>query len=1144
LARQAQQKQTLELYCFGGLEIRIEQTPITTLVSRKADALVTYLACNAHSLPREVIADLLWDDRTQSQALGNLRVVLNSLRQTLSPWVTITRQSVQLPRTEQLWADCIEFDQLVKPVFYTMPLTPAKIDALHHALQLYNGEFLAGFFLRDASQFDEWVSFERERYHIGAVRAAQILTSHYLANQDYAQGVNVAQRWVQLDSLNEKAHQMLMELLVQAGQRTAALEHYQQHANKAVAEGIELSSEFEVLYQKLSRDELASEIVGLRQPLPTGEASTTAVHHNLPSPLLPIIGRTEELKQIQERLADPSCRLLTITGMGGAGKTRLALEAAQLLAKSAKGNALFCDGIYLVRLDQVMAEQPLVSVIANAIGHTFQGPHEQTKQFLQYLRNRNILLLLDNFEHMLSHSDFLLEILHTAPAVKILVTSRLRLEFLGEWLLEIEGLPYPLPHSAVANRQPGQPFAPLPWHEYPATSLFILTAQAILPSLQPEPQRDAIVAICQMLDGLPLGIQLAASAVRTHSCAEIVASLQSNVDSLRSNMRNLPERHRSLRAVFNHSWNLLSDEEKAAFANLAVFTDGFTAVHAEAIADVSPELLVQLNTKSLIQLTEREVDDGGNADGTKQTFRRYQMHSVLHQFATEELAKDSENESLRRQRHALYFCRYAVEHGTALGSRQAADAIRLLTIELENIRAGWLYALTHYRDDLLYKMVPVLIRLYLFRGLLLDARACLKRAVEEVGGWIEVGKQQPGQQTNLLEWQCLLAHLYAYQAEVEIELGRYDNAIQAAQSSIDSAQLASNGEARALGILQWGIALNYQGLYKQAKERLQQALDLTQQHEMIQAEATAQRFLGINSFYQGDYTAGRLHHEVAIRLYREQDNLVDELRTYHSLAMLYFYTGDYLQARQHYERCRQQYEQIGDRPTLSLTLNNLGAVSSHLGDYANALHSFEEALIIRRQIGDRQREGLILANMGLLAHLMNDNRRALDYCTQALEVSLETGERDTEAYARTCLGHALLELGRVAEATANYEQAAEMRRNNGQLTQILEPLAGLARVHLRLGDAKTAATYVAEILPHLSVHTYAGIVELIRIYLTCYRVLYLQEDSRAKEILTMGYRVLQDRAAKILDTNLRKNYFENIIAHRDLMTEYETQIFA
>ncbi len=1122
----------LELHLFGGLSIQLQHKPVMGLVSRKADALIAYLACNPHVYRREVLADLFWDDRSQIHAMGNLRVVLNSVRRELATQITITRQTISMPRTPQLWVDAVEFENYLAPLLHATSNTTSALLGLQKALNLYKGEFLAGFFLREAHQFEEWMLFERERHHIGAVKAAQTLTHCYLASQDYGQGIQTAQRWVQLDMLNEEAHRTFMELLVYNGQRTAALDHYQQYLGKSLREGFDLSGEFNAFYQQLTRDELAIQVEGLQAGLVRLENYQATIPHNLPSSLTPMIGREKELRQIQERLEDPSCRLLTVMGLGGVGKTRLAIEAALALATPTPGNLLFRDGIYLVRLDRIESDELLPSVIANALNYTFQGPLHPIKQLHQYLRSRRLLLILDNYEHLSQYSNLLMEILQHAPHVKILVTSRTRLEFLGEWILPIEGLSHP--PAAAPTGQAGthrQKTTTVAWDEFPATYLFIHTAHAIQPEFDPNAERLAIIEICQTVDGLPLAIQLTAAAVHAHSCQEIATAIRRNLDFIHSNMRNLPERHRSLRAVFKHSWQLLPAIEKEAFANLAIFMDGFSAEQAAAVADVPTEILTNLMNKSLIQQLEVQIDSSST-----QRYRRYRMHPVLHQYALEELSVDPQNESARGQRHCLYFCHFAVEQNAILEGAKAAEASAALALEVNNLRASWHFALRHCQDELLLTMLPALMGFYLLRGFLQDALGILEGAIGEVGGW---SSSNPLKQSSQ---QRLFTHLFAHKAEVLVELGRYDSAIAAGQKAIGYAKTETDGAGEALGHLYWGIALNYQGLYKPAKEKLQYALGLAQLEESSQSEAAAQRYLGVNSFYQGDYTAGRLHHETAIRLYQERKELINELRTYHSLAMLYFYTGDYSQARQHYERCRQAYQDIHDLPALSLTLNNLGAVSSHLGDYTKALRSFEDALSIRREIGDRQMEGLILANIGLLVHLMNNNRLALDYCTQALDVSLELGERDTEAYARTCLGHALLELGRIAEAITNYEQAVHIRKTNDQLTQMLEPLAGLARAHLRLREATIALDYVEEILPHLTVHTFAGIVELIRIHLTCYRVLYLLEDPRATEILAMGYLILQERAAKITDKNLRKYYFENIIAHRELMTEYETTV--
>lgn len=1133
----------LELHLFGGMEINFDQQRVTKLASRKAHALVTYLVCNPYVYPRDVLADLLWDERTQRQAMGNLRVILNSMRNELSPFVMITRQTVQIDRSEELWADTVRFEELVAPLTQgtlAMPLPSHLVTDLQGALQLYKGEFLAGFYLRDAQQFEEWAVFERERYHILAVKTARALTHHYVAMQEYGSGVAAAQRWIQLDPLGEEAHRLLMELLLGDGQRTAALDHYQAYINRLAQEQMEPSLELNLLYQQITRDELSAQIHSLQISEPEmafvpSAANRRMIPNNLPSALTPIIGRDEEIAQIQSRLENSSCRLLTIVGLGGVGKTRLAVETAQLLTTSAAAQRLFGDGIYLIRLERIEAKQLLPSIIASAIHYTFQGTLDPTKQLLQYLRNRRILLIFDNFEHLISESDLIDELLQHAPHLKILLTSRQRLEFLGEWLFPIQGLPYPALLQRGENGRwetdvlpQSKATAEIPWYAYPATQLFIHTVQTLRPMFEPEADKEFIIKICHILEGLPLGIQLAAAAVHTHSCLEIATAIQQNLAFINTTMRNLPERHRSLRAAFDHSWQLLSDEEQAAFRNLAVFVDGFSEESAIAVNDISQAMLIRLINRSLVQQMEGHYDQN-----PQHRYRRYRLHPVLHQYANQQLAAALANEEERRQRHCLYFAHFAAEHEAELSTARAGDTARLLVLELENIRAAWRYALTQRWSDPLHSMLPVLMRFYLLRGFLLDAIALLDSAIAAIEQWIT----SAGNAKTL--WQPLLVLLFTHKAEILTEQGHYEQAWQTGQIAIEHARKSKDllGEAR--GYLQWGIALNGQGAYEQAIEKLTHALRLARNGDLLAIEATAHRHLGVSSFYQGDYVAGRTYYETAIQQYQMLGDLLSELRTYLSLGMLYIYNGGYFQARQYYERCLQAYQEIGDRATMAVALNNLGAVSTHLGDYQNATQFFQEALTIHRSIGDRQTEGLILANLGLVAHLINNHPTALDHCLRALDVSLEIGERDTEAYTRTCLGHVLLELGRASEAVVNYEQAIAVRKSTGQEPQMLEPLAGLARTYLRLRKPHDALSYVEEILPHLQVGTYAGIVELIRIYLTCYRVLYLLEDPRANDVLTMGHTILRERAERITDTRLSQCYLENIIAHRELLTEYE-----
>ncbi len=226
---------------------------------------------------------------------------------------------------------------------------------------------------------------------------------------------------------------------------------------------------------------------------------------------------------------------------------------------------------------------------------------------------------------------------------------------------------------------------------------------------------------------------------------------------------------------------------------------------------------------------------------------------------------------------------------------------------------------------------------------------------------------------------------------------------------------------------------------------------------------------------------------------------------------------------------------------IGLELNNLGAVYYHLGRYELARRYYIDGLTLKRAIGDRPLEGLLLANLGLLTYLLGDHAAALAYSQEALAITQESGERDFQAYARLCMGHAYMGLGRLAEAATAYRQAVELRQTLTQSQQALEPLAGLAAVYLAAGDLPMALATIEQILPHLNAEALAGVVESIGIYLTCYRVLSANQDARAAAILNAGAQLLQERAARISDAESRQSYLENVVAHRALLAAAATR---
>ena len=376
--------------------------------------------------------------------------------------------------------------------------------------------------------------------------------------------------------------------------------------------------------------------------------------NNLPPQLTPFVGRGDELAQIAERLANPDCRLLTLVGPGGIGKTRLALQAAvdQLHA--------FRDGVYFVSLTPVGATTFIPAAIANALGFSFYGQDEPQVQIVNFLRNKQMLLLMDNYEHLLGGIDLLADLLANAPRLTLLITSRERLNLKEEWLLPVTGLPYPA-HSVDKDL-----------NRYAAVSLFVETARRTKPSFVLDGNEGAVAEICRAVEGMPLGLELAASWLRAMPCEVIAGQIQRDLDFLATPLRNVPDRHRSLRAVFEHSWDLLDEDERTALAELSVFRGGCDTEAAASLAGADLMMLAGLVDKSLLRF-----DDHG----------RYDMQELLRQFAAEKLAEADQVVNTRNGHLQCYLDLAETLEMQFFGPQNLATLDRLET-EHDNMRAA------------------------------------------------------------------------------------------------------------------------------------------------------------------------------------------------------------------------------------------------------------------------------------------------------------------------------------------------------------------------------------------------------------------------------------------------------------------------
>jgi predicted ATPase len=809
---------------------------------------------------------------------------------------------------------------------------------------------------------------------------------------------------------------------------------------------------------------------------------------------------------------DPNYRLVTLTGPGGVGKSRLALQTAWAALHDPTAQARFADGVVLVALADLTHTDQLAGAIATALGLSFDPARDLLEQLLAALATQRLLLLLDNLEHLAEAPALLLRLLEAAPGLALLVTTRERLNLAGEWIVELDGLSTP----AASSTQDAA--------DFPAIDLFVQTAQAVQPDFDPVVEMPAIIEICQQLQGLPLGIQIVASSARSHTCRQLAAGLRATLDFVSTTLRNLPPRHRSLRAVFRQSWGLLTTAEQQLLQQLAIFAGGFSEAVVREVMGVQATILGALVDKSLVQ-HERAAAQASAV--------RYRLHPMVRQFAAEQLAGHPPFERLVRGRHSTYYCHLIAVQGARLRTPQAPDALALLRIDWENVRIAWQWAAAQAKLVELEQSIPGLLAYYLVRGPLAELQPMVEAALAKVRPLLS--EHGSAQQTQA---QRVAALLLAALAEVANERGFYAQAAAAAQETIEVAQRTRHNEAEAQGYLEWGRAHFFQGHYDEAHKRLSLALAtaLTTRNQALVAGAHAA--LGANRLYRGDYAVGQDHLNEALRLYEALGDRANQYRLRYQSALFLFYSGDFAAARAVFDDCLAHYRQIDDRRSAGMLLNNLGAVFTQLGDYVQAARHFEEALALKRATGDRPNESLILANLGLLATHQGDFQRAATHCRAALQISQELGERTLTAYAQTCFGHALVGLGWWAEAADIYQAALKLRQELGQRDQMIEPLAGLGAVYLALQQPAQALQYVEQIMPHLKQITAAGIVEPLRVYWTCYRVLVANQDLRATEVLTAAYDALQARAAKIPSDALRRFFLDRVSIHQQVLQAY------
>ncbi len=1038
----------------------------------KVVALLAYLCLEKPPASRASLAAFFWPEAEASKGYAYLRRTLWELNQLLGKGgLEAGREKVGLGHALELWIDVNEFEsRAVTPT--TAERDPGRITALAEAASLYRGDFMAGFSLRDSPDFDEWqlVRAENLRQRLG--RVLEELAAACASQGETETAIAHARRRLGLDNLNEEAHRQLMRLYAQAGQKSAALRQYEacQHL---LEEALHIPPEpattglAEQIRQGLVKPAASARLETL-QKSPAAQSIASAQAS-------PFIGRQAELNEIAALLADPQCRLLTLVGQGGIGKTRLALQAASLLDS---GDPLFPNGVIFVPLAALDRADQLAGRIASELGvaPTPQGHAQETDfdRLLDFLRGKRMLLVLDNLEQLVEGTGLFSELLTAAPGIKILATSRIRLNLPEERAMQVKGMAFP------GQDTPGK------LEEFSSLQLFIQNARKGNVEMRfTETDLLAVSDICRMVEGMPLGIELAAAWVRTLSCQEIAREMQASLDFLTTSQRGVAERHRSLRAVFEQSWRLLSEVERAVFRKLAVFRAGF---RREAAAQVAGASLQQLSGLIDASLVHRQPDG------------RYNIHETLRQYAAGKLEEVPQEKGQVLEGYSEYYLGYLAEMDPLLKDGGQVQALDLLDAEMENLQSAWNWALANGRMDLLHIAIRTFVLFFNMRSRFEETREMIAFAARQLRS-LHAANPSDAKTT------AMLAMILASQAGLEASLWVSSDLSRQDTLRVSQTLPGSPERAFALLLIDFGLpALREAEAENIYRECLQEFRASGDEHAAALAD-----FIWNYSSIRGIDAERGPKMQATLRQFEELHDLWGLSLCYTGLGDWASWGGRYLEARQYYENALDLFQQLGDAWRQVSTRYALGIMAMNLGDYTQALGYLQDNLVFLNNMGRRHhiashyasigyikllqgevdlaREydlrslklfravkdpsgaGMALADLGDVARASNEPDLARQYYLQGLEeIQRSTNWYPDREWPRSVclkkLGKLELQEGKLEEAGGRIREALEIALKISNIPEELDCLDGVALLMVKTGRPAAALEILAAVLEH------------------------------------------------------------------------------
>lgn len=914
----------------------------------KTTALLLYLAYRDDWVSRVELVDLFWRDTTESVARTNLRSLLSRTIAT-RPYA----EALEIEATRVRWrvtSDASEF-------------RAAVAEGLHaEAYRAYGSELLEGFVLEGAAGFAEWLTQERSALSAQWLECALKVCGQLEAAEQWARAAEVLGRLLEADPFDESILRRRLVDLSKAGQSRMAREAFERFRDWLAAEvGAEPEPETAALLVAGS---------GYSRP-----PARRGVGSRLPTPASAIVGREAERKHLVRLLSSGPARLVTLTGPGGIGKTRLALCVAHDLSDDSKrgresegtegsaagelsaDDSAFRDGVYFVACETATGPEGLVTSVADAVGLPLIGPGEPRRQLLDYLAEKGLLLVLDNLEQLRGRLTVLDETLECAPHVRILTTSRELLGSRSEHVVDLPGLD--LPPSAPAGVTTGYEETAT----YGAVALFASCGSRVRDDFElTEENIGAVVRICRLVAGMPLAIELAASWLRALRPEEIAAEIASGLDILSAAVPAEGDRHSSLRAVFDYSWSALAGSERRVLARFSIFAGSFDLAAAKAVAGATVEALNGLVNRSLL---------------VRSTGGRYGLHPLVRSYAGEKLIEEAAGSDVveaTRAAHCAHYTRFLAERADALGGGEQLRALDEIAADIDNVRAALAWATVHAEFEALQRQLLTLAPYYTYRCRFHEMAEAFRTAERRL-------RREPSSSAT----DTLLGFVLAHLGWSSMRLGRYQEA---------DALLLESMAASSTGVLE--------SPYPGGDPRLP---------------------LSLMASIRGELDLAVTYGEEALRLAKRHGNDLNERIAHYALARAANGQGRFEDGEAHGNSALDSSENADDRWFMGDCLLELGDALIGQGRVDEAESRFTHALGICREFDNRGGVAEAMNRRAALALRRSDFDAARRQFLTGLEASEYASDAREIARAECGLAEALAALDEPSEAATHFRRA-------------------------------------------------------------------------------------------------------------------------